>query len=79
MIKDVLMSISSKANSLYRHDLMTLTQQKSSTHRSFLPERFEKLVKKYPTIFETNKVFLIIKSENYKNIENPFIKTSKTV
>lgn len=46
VIKDVLMSISSKANGLYRHDLMTLTQQKHSTHRSFLPERFEKLVKK---------------------------------
>jgi hypothetical protein len=40
------MSISSKYNGLYRHDLLTLTQQKHSTHRSFLPERFEKLVNK---------------------------------
>lgn len=44
-MKDILMSISSKNNGLYRHDLVTLTQQKHTT-RSFLPERFEKFVNK---------------------------------
>ncbi|CAF0899465.1 unnamed protein product [Brachionus calyciflorus] len=46
VIKDVLMSVSSKYNGLYRHDLITLTQQKQTNHRSFLPERFEKFVNK---------------------------------
>lgn len=46
VIKDVLMSISSKYNGLYRHDLVALSQQKHTAHRSFLPERFEKLVNK---------------------------------
>jgi [mitogen-activated protein kinase] kinase 5 len=42
VMKNVLMSISSKYSGLYRHDLLTLTQQKSTAHRSFLPGRFEK-------------------------------------
>ncbi len=46
VIKDVLMSISSKNNGLYRHDLIALSQQKHTAHRSFLPERFEKFVNK---------------------------------
>ena len=46
VIKDVLMSVSSKYNGLYRHDLIALSQQKHTAHRSFLPERFEKLVNK---------------------------------
>ena len=45
-MKNVLMSISSKYNGLYRHDLLTLTQQKQTAHRSFLPERLEKFVNK---------------------------------
>ena len=44
-MKDILMSISSKYNGLYKHDLIALTQQKHTT-RSFLPERFEKFVNK---------------------------------
>ena len=46
VMKNVLMSISSKYNGLYRHDLLTLTQQKQTAHRSFLPERLEKFVNK---------------------------------
>jgi mitogen-activated protein kinase kinase kinase kinase 5 len=46
VMKDVLMSVSSKINGLYRHDLITLTQQKNTTHRSFIPDNFKRLVNK---------------------------------
>ena len=51
------MSVSSKYNGLYRHDLVSLIQQKHTAHRSFLPERFEKHFNKY-----TSHIFLVLPS-----------------
>ena len=74
------MSISSKANGLYRHDLMTLTQQKHSTHRSFLPERFEKLVqKKYKIFFKISNSLLFIFVKITFHLENLAIRILKTL